>query len=101
MLPLPLCRPAAHLGSPEKLTFLPRGGQCLKMILSDFYIMKRIKKIFKCHLLAQEPSLLFPFSDPVLLMPKIESVHVGVISTVTLGRGNKDPCLMAIVILPS
>lgn len=44
MLPLPLCRPAAHLWSPEKLTFLPRGGQCLKMILSNFYIMKRIKK---------------------------------------------------------
>lgn len=44
MLPLPLCRPAVHLWSPEKLTFLPRGGQCLEMILSDFYIMKRIKK---------------------------------------------------------
>lgn len=43
-LPLPLRRPAAHLGSPEILTFLPKGGQCLKMILSDFYIIKHLKK---------------------------------------------------------
>lgn len=104
-LPLPLRRPAAHLGSPEILTFLPKGGQCLKMILSDFYIIKHLKKI---QMSSHHPRAIFFFSPSVTLFCLCLKSRVCTWvccqhchSSGGGGGGNKASCLMVIVILSS